>query len=578
MLKGGETAQSSSVWLKSALVASVLLLTGFKIFSQLETSNDVVTNVQEFIPYCRDNYEPLAPKVSSKFLNKIDKILNNKEFKDDVAAKLSGAVQIPTVIGDVFPNPKDDLEFYSEFFKLHDYLEKTFPLVHKHFKKEKVNEVGLLYTWEGSDSSLKPVLFMAHQDEVLVNPETVGDWKHPPFSGYYDGESVWGRGSADCKTTLIGELVAMEELLRDGFQPQRTIILLFGFDEESGGEIGARTLSQFVEERYGTDSIFTIMDEGAGVVEVESGLYAAVPITQERGFGNIEITISGPGGHSSVPPKHTNVGILSELVYTLENNSFDYVIEDTHPFLSYYQCVAEFSNKIDPGFRHIIKKAATSYKYRLEFVKALEVFDPLSALTFKTTESIDMFHSGVKVNALPETGSLEINYRIGMHSNAKEVLERTAGITNKIAQNHGYNLTIDGDRVIYSDPQNVGTLNLKMYTYKDPSPRSPSYQDNDKVWDLFAGTIRDYFENRVLSKDEPSKLFITTGTMTANTDTRHLWNLTSHIYRFQGAIFPIELFDIVHSVNEHSPVANVLQLAGFIYQYVLNADGADVGF
>lgn len=470
----------------------------------------------------------------------------------------------------MFPNPSDDIEFYSEFFKLHDYLEEQFPLIHKHLKREKVNKVGLLYTWEGSDSTLKPVVFMAHQDEVLVNPDTLDSWKYPPFSGHYDGERVWGRGAADCKTTLIGEMVAIEEMLRDGFKPKRSIILSFGFDEESGGRLGALKLSEFLQERYGHDSIFSIMDEGMGVLEIEPGLFAATAITQERGYVNMEVMIEGPGGHSSVPPKHTNIGILSELVYTLENNPFEYVIEDTHPILSLYQCVATFSKKVDPGFRHIIKKSATSSKYRYEFVKALEVFDPINALTFKTTEAIDVFQSGIKVNALPETGIVEINYRVGIHSSVDEVTERTSKYVDKLAKKYGYNLTVNGNTE-YSESANKGSLHLVSYTSSEPSPRSPSYQDNDAIWDLFAGTVRDYFENRVWEQED-NKLFITTGTMTPNTDTRHMWNLTSNIYRFQGAVFPADLLRVAHSVNEYSPVYTVQQIAGFIYQYLLNVD------
>ncbi|CDO95291.1 unnamed protein product [Kluyveromyces dobzhanskii CBS 2104] len=580
MLKGSEnTTQTGSTkaWLKTALVASALLLTGVKIFHQSGTSTEV-TGDRKYIPYCRDDYEPLAPNVESKYFDKLEKILSDEEFKLDTANKLSGAVQIPTEIGDFYPVPRDDLEFYSEFFKLHDYLEKSFPLIHKHLKREKVNDVGLLYTWEGSDSSLKPVIFMAHQDVVLVNPVTVDEWKYPPYSGYYDGENVWGRGASDCKTTLIGELIAIEELLKDGFKPHRTVLLLFGFDEESGGEKGAKPLGKFVEERYGQDSIFSIFDEGMGILEVEPGLYAATPMTQEKGFANFEIKIAAPGGHSSAPPKHTNVGILSELVYRLESFSFDYVVSDTHPILSFYQCLADFSTTIDPGFRHIIKKAATSSKYRMEFVKALEVFNPAAALTFKTTQAIDMFHAGVKVNALPETGTVDINYRIGMHTTQQEMLDWITGVANDVAQNHGYNLTVSGDEVIYSKPGNTGTLDVNAYMRKDPSPRAPSYQDDDKVWDLIAGTVKDYFQNRVLKEEESAKVLVTINTMTANTDTSHLWNLTPHIYRFQGAIFPIEMLSYVHSVNERSPVANVQQIAGFIYQYVLNADETDFGF
>lgn len=79
-------------------------------------------------------------------------------------------------------------------FMNYDYFEKTFPNIHKHLKLEKVNELGLLYTWEGSDPDLKPLLLMAHQDVVPVNNETLSSWKFPPFSGHYDPETdfVWG--------------------------------------------------------------------------------------------------------------------------------------------------------------------------------------------------------------------------------------------------------------------------------------------------------------------------------------------------------------------------------------------------
>ena len=70
---------------------------------------------------------------------------------------------------------------------------------------------------------------------VPVNPDTVDKWAHPPFSGYFDGERVWGRGSSDDKSGLIGILSALENLLEKDFKPTRTIILAFGYDEEGGG-------------------------------------------------------------------------------------------------------------------------------------------------------------------------------------------------------------------------------------------------------------------------------------------------------------------------------------------------------
>lgn len=43
-------------------------------------------------------------------------------------------------------------------------------------------------------------------DVVPVEPQTVDTWKEPPFSGLYDGEWIWGRGSCDDKSGLISSL------------------------------------------------------------------------------------------------------------------------------------------------------------------------------------------------------------------------------------------------------------------------------------------------------------------------------------------------------------------------------------
>jgi len=74
---------------------------------------------------------------------------------------------------------------YQEFLSLRRYLEATFPLVHSKLKKELISEYGLLYTWEGSDSALKPLLLLAHQDVVPVENDTELDYTHPDF-GFED--------------------------------------------------------------------------------------------------------------------------------------------------------------------------------------------------------------------------------------------------------------------------------------------------------------------------------------------------------------------------------------------------------
>jgi len=80
-----------------------------------------------------------------------------------------------------------------------------FSFSHANLKCTKVNTYGLVYEWKGT-KDVKPLLLAAHMGVVPVNPETYDDWINPPYSGYYDGEWIWGRGSCDDKPGVIGSL------------------------------------------------------------------------------------------------------------------------------------------------------------------------------------------------------------------------------------------------------------------------------------------------------------------------------------------------------------------------------------
>jgi Gly-Xaa carboxypeptidase len=112
---------------------------------------------------------------------------------------------------------------------------------------------------------------MAHQDVVPVESDTIGLWDHPPYSGFFDGERIWGRGSADDKCGLMGIMIAIETLLEKNFKPRRSVILSFGFDEEGGGKRGAEEIAKVVRARYGEKGLAMVVDEGGGFVEQYGG-------------------------------------------------------------------------------------------------------------------------------------------------------------------------------------------------------------------------------------------------------------------------------------------------------------------
>ena len=131
---------------------------------------------------------------------------------------ISKALQIPTI-----SNPDKNLVDWSQFERFHRFLEEAYPLIHEKLEKEVVLEASLLYRWKGKNPALEPIALLAHQDVVPVAPGTEDDWTRPAFSGYNDGEYIWGRGALDMKNHLIGVMEAVETLLEEGFEPERDV-------------------------------------------------------------------------------------------------------------------------------------------------------------------------------------------------------------------------------------------------------------------------------------------------------------------------------------------------------------------
>ena len=109
------------------------------------------------------------------------------------AEHLAGAVRFATV-----SNADNSLTDYTKFDAFHEYLQETYPLVHKHLTLEHTDQAGLLFHWKGTGKSgAAPLLLMAHQDVVPEgDPEK---WTYPPYSGTIADGKIWGRGSSDCK-------------------------------------------------------------------------------------------------------------------------------------------------------------------------------------------------------------------------------------------------------------------------------------------------------------------------------------------------------------------------------------------
>ncbi|MGD0581724.1 MAG: M20/M25/M40 family metallo-hydrolase [Bacteroidales bacterium] len=235
-------------------------------------------------------------------------------INDECIGHLSKAVSMPTV--SYLPDsPIDTLAFNSYM----EFIQKSYPMVNEKLKREVFNNFSMLYTWKGKDTSLRPMVLMAHYD--VVPPGDTASWERKPFSGYFDGSYVWGRGTLDDKASMISILEAVEKLLAKGFKPGRTLYLSFGHDEELTGERGAGTIAEVFRDR-GIRPEF-VLDEGmaitVGMVPMMKKPVALIG-TSEKGYLTVRMSIEMAGGHSSTPGKESALIIMDRALDNLVKN------------------------------------------------------------------------------------------------------------------------------------------------------------------------------------------------------------------------------------------------------------------
>lgn len=455
-------------------------------------------------------------------------------------------------------------------------MDSKYGIRHERAELDHINRFGLVYTFQGTDTTRKPLLFMAHQDVVPIDDPS--DWTHPPFAGVFDGEWIWGRGASDCKNVLIGLLSALEDLVSQDWQPQRTVLLAFGFDEESHGFLGAGSIAPALEKKYGKDSFEFILDEGGmglqslgGTPDSTDEVVYALPGVGEKGSLDLALDLAVPGGHSSIPPTHTGIGIISEVIYELERQElFTPQLEPWHPSHGMLECQARYSpSHVEPW---LASKLASGDAAALASAVA-ESRGPAVRYTLQTSQAADLIRGGVKTNALPEKISAVINYRVALHQTPGELLARAERIIGPIAARHNVTLHVafpdtNTTTTTTTRPTNTPTDRTLIISPLSkplvPAPLSPTNPLTSTVWARFAGVTRSVFE----SHKNPLKSSASAGNvresanadvgsaptvvvagdiMTGNTDTRFYWSLSENIYRWSpsraGGSFNIHTVD-----------------------------------
>jgi acetylornithine deacetylase/succinyl-diaminopimelate desuccinylase-like protein len=164
----------------------------------------------------------------------------------------------------------------------------------------------------------KPILFMGHLDVVDARAE---DWSVDPFKLTEKDGFFYGRGTIDMKDGDTAMLSALIRLKREGFVPERDIIVMLTADEEAGGGAnGPEWLLKNHRDLIDVGIAYNF-DGGGGSTKDGKRLFYTIG-TSEKIYLTFTIEATGPGGHGSLPGADNPIYRIGDALERLEAYRF----------------------------------------------------------------------------------------------------------------------------------------------------------------------------------------------------------------------------------------------------------------
>ena len=250
----------------------------------------------------------------------------------------------------------------------------------------------------GSDK--QPILLLGHMDVVEANAE---DWERPPFSLTQDDKYFYARGTVDNKFGVAQLTSTFIRLKKEGFVPNRDLIIAFSGDEESGmttTRMLAHERPDLAEAEFALNS-----DAGGGALDKQGRAVTYDIQAAEKTFATWEITVRNPGGHSSRPRPDNAIYDLADAIRNIQAYRFpvrwsdmtrDYFrVTGTHLGGELGEAMIGFAN--DPNDKAATDRLAVESSY---------------VGTTRTTCVVTMLSAGHAENALPQSATATVNCRI----------------------------------------------------------------------------------------------------------------------------------------------------------------------
>ncbi len=266
----------------------------------------------------------------------------------------------------------------------------------------------------------KPILFIGHLDVVEAKRE---DWTTDPFQFVEKDGYFYGRGTQDMKEGDALLVMTFLRLKREGFVPDRDLILALTADEEGGDYNGIDWLLKVHKDWI--DAEFCINLDGGEFERLKGKRVLAGLQASEKVYADFQFETFNPGGHSSVPGAENAIYELSAALLRVQ--SFSFPVKNSEITRNYFAHAATLtSGTLAEDLRDVAKQPPDASA--LKRLSAIPYYNSLLHTTCVAT----MLSGGHAPNALPQKARANVNCRIFPGDEPEEVrktLERVAGDT-----------------------------------------------------------------------------------------------------------------------------------------------------
>jgi acetylornithine deacetylase/succinyl-diaminopimelate desuccinylase-like protein len=249
-------------------------------------------------------------------------------------------------------------------------------------------------------SKLRPILIIGHTDVVEARRE---DWTTDPFKFVEQEGYFYGRGTQDMKDADAIAVADFIRLKKEGFVPNRDIILALTADEEGGKSNGVNWLLQNHHDLI--DAEFALNPDSGGV-STDHGKPLAVEFeATEKLYADYQLLAVNPGGHSSLPKPDNAIYHVADALGVLEKSPFPFELNAVTR--EYFRQMAQ----IETGQNAADMRAILATPADPAAIKRLSQ-DARYNSTMRTTCVATMLSGGHAPNALPQRAEANVNCRI----------------------------------------------------------------------------------------------------------------------------------------------------------------------